>query len=72
MQRATWSATLALAYQSVGIIYGDIGTSPLYVYASTFTESPSQDDVVVRHSHGTLSERPVACTQQNQPHYMCA
>ena len=47
MQKATWSATLALAYRSVGIIYGDIGTSPLYVYASTFTSSPSQDDVVV-------------------------
>lgn len=26
----------------------DIGTSPLYVYASTFTSSPSQEDVVVR------------------------
>lgn len=47
LQKATWSATLALAYRSVGIIYGDIGTSPLYVYASTFTSSPSQDDVVV-------------------------
>ena len=47
LQKAKWSATLALAYRSIGIIYGDIGTSPLYVYASTFTSSPSQDDVVV-------------------------
>lgn len=34
---------LWLAYQSVGAIYGDIGTSPLYVYSSTFTSSPNHD-----------------------------
>ncbi|KAL3498301.1 hypothetical protein ACH5RR_041033 [Cinchona calisaya] len=31
-----WKTTLSLAFQSIGVIYGDIGTSPLYVYASTF------------------------------------
>lgn len=35
-----------LAYQSVGAIYGDIGTSPLYVYSSTFKEPPSYKDLV--------------------------
>ncbi|TGO17368.1 hypothetical protein BTUL_0018g00350 [Botrytis tulipae] len=35
-----------LAYQSTGVIYGDIGTSPLYVYSSTFTSHPSYDDLV--------------------------
>lgn len=30
------SRTLLLAYQSVGIVYGDLSTSPLYVYTSTF------------------------------------
>jgi KUP system potassium uptake protein len=35
-----------LAYQSTGVIYGDIGTSPLYVYSSTFTSQPSYDDLV--------------------------
>ncbi|KAI3960381.1 hypothetical protein MKW98_017105 [Papaver atlanticum] len=30
-----WGTTLSLAFQSVGVIYGDIGTSPLYVYSST-------------------------------------
>jgi KUP system potassium uptake protein len=35
-----------LAYQSIGVIYGDIGTSPLYVYSSTFTSEPSHDDLV--------------------------
>ena len=29
---------MSLAFQSVGIIYGDIGTSPLYVFSSTFTD----------------------------------
>ncbi|KAK3039043.1 hypothetical protein RJ639_027528 [Escallonia herrerae] len=33
-----WARTLSLAFQSIGVIYGDIGTSPLYVYASTFTD----------------------------------
>lgn len=32
------SATvLALAYQSLGVVYGDISTSPLYVYKTTFS-----------------------------------
>ena len=70
MQKATWSATLALAYRSVGIIYGDIGTSPLYVYASTFTSSPSQDDVVVGrtpHSHlGYRLKLEKRCTTSTQ------
>ena len=37
---------MLLAYQSVGVIYGDIGTSPLYVYSSTFTSAPSHQDLV--------------------------
>jgi KUP system potassium uptake protein len=28
------------------VIYGDIGTSPLYVYSSTFTADPSRDDLL--------------------------
>jgi K+ transporter len=30
------------SYQSTGTIYGDIGTSPLYVYSSTFTSRKSE------------------------------
>ncbi|KAI0841913.1 potassium transporter [Hypoxylon sp. FL0890] len=37
---------LWLAYQSVGAIYGDIGTSPLYVYSSTFTDRPTYNDLL--------------------------
>lgn len=35
-----------LAYQSIGVIYGDIGTSPLYVYSSTFTAPPNHEDLL--------------------------
>ncbi|CRJ96184.1 Potassium transporter 5 like protein [Verticillium longisporum] len=38
-------ALLWLAYQSIGVIYGDIGTSPLYVYSSVFTSPPSKKDI---------------------------
>ncbi|CAI6089722.1 hypothetical protein V2G26_006842 [Clonostachys chloroleuca] len=37
---------LWLVFQSVGVVYGDIGTSPLYVYSSTFSAHPSRDDVI--------------------------
>ena len=30
------SRNLLLAYQSLGVVYGDLSTSPLYVYTSTF------------------------------------
>jgi KUP system potassium uptake protein len=29
---------LTLAYQSLGVVYGDLATSPLYVYKNTFAE----------------------------------
>jgi KUP system potassium uptake protein len=32
----SWARTLQLAFQSIGVVYGDLGTSPLYVYSSTF------------------------------------
>jgi KUP system potassium uptake protein len=31
-------ATLSLAFQSLGVVYGDIGMSPLYVLTSTFPD----------------------------------
>ncbi|KAI9653659.1 MAG: hypothetical protein M1821_007006 [Bathelium mastoideum] len=37
---------LWLTYQSIGVIYGDIGTSPLYVYSSTFSAPPEKRDLV--------------------------
>ncbi|KAK1682269.1 hypothetical protein QYE76_043117 [Lolium multiflorum] len=39
-----WGKTLRLAFQCVGVLYGDIGTSPLYVYSSTFTAGVRHTD----------------------------
>ncbi|KAL0322797.1 UNVERIFIED_CONTAM: Potassium transporter 4 [Sesamum angustifolium] len=33
---ANLPSSLVLAYQSFGVVYGDLSTSPLYVYSSTF------------------------------------
>ncbi|KAL2236540.1 potassium transporter 5 [Sesamum indicum] len=42
-----WGLVLQLAFQSIGVVYGDIGTSPLYVYSSTFgSEIKHNDDVL--------------------------
>ncbi|WVZ85452.1 hypothetical protein U9M48_032379 [Paspalum notatum var. saurae] len=40
----SWARTMNLAFQSVGIIYGDIGTSPLYTYSSTFPDGIRYND----------------------------
>ena len=37
-KKESWRAVLTLAYQSLGVVYGDLSTSPLYVYKSTFAE----------------------------------
>ncbi|PON57145.1 Potassium transporter [Parasponia andersonii] len=42
-----WSMILHLAFQSIGIVYGDIGTSPLYVYASTFSNGVKHEDDIL-------------------------
>ncbi|XP_043807005.1 potassium transporter 8 isoform X2 [Manihot esculenta] len=38
IKRDSWKTLLTLAYQSLGVVYGDLSTSPLYVYKSTFAE----------------------------------
>ncbi|XP_028120942.1 potassium transporter 5-like isoform X2 [Camellia sinensis] len=42
-----WRVTLTLAFQSVGVIYGDIGTSPLYVFSNTFTEGIQHNEDIL-------------------------
>ncbi|KAJ0132114.1 Vegetative incompatibility protein HET-E-1 [Fusarium oxysporum f. sp. albedinis] len=37
---------LWLAWQSTGVVYGYIGTSPLYVFSSTFAQQPTWHDLV--------------------------
>ncbi len=39
-----------LIYQSIGVVYGGLGTSPLYVYPNVFSSTPAPDDVL-----GTMS-----------------
>lgn len=43
----SWRTTMSLAFQSLGVVFGDIGTSPLYVYASTFTEGINDKDDII-------------------------
>ncbi|EIE24503.1 potassium transporter [Coccomyxa subellipsoidea C-169] len=45
--KAKWRGTLILGFQALGVVYGDIGTSPLYVISSTFLDgAPSEEDIV--------------------------
>jgi len=43
----SWWRTLRLAFQCVGILYGDVGTSPLYVYSATFDHGVGHPDDVL-------------------------
>ncbi|KAI7978940.1 Potassium transporter 26 [Camellia lanceoleosa] len=38
--------TLLLAYQSLGIVYGDLRTSPLYVFSSIRLSNPGEEDLL--------------------------
>ncbi|XP_039132248.1 probable potassium transporter 9 [Dioscorea cayenensis subsp. rotundata] len=40
-KKNSWRSTLILAYQSLGVVYGDLSISPLYVFKSTFAEDIS-------------------------------
>ncbi|KAL8161069.1 hypothetical protein V2J09_012558 [Rumex salicifolius] len=37
-KKDSWKTVLLLAYQSLGVVYGDLSISPLYVFKSTFAE----------------------------------
>ncbi|KAF8390382.1 hypothetical protein HHK36_024908 [Tetracentron sinense] len=39
--------TLAMAFQTLGVVYGDMGTSPLYVFSDVFSKVQIQSDVDV-------------------------
>ncbi|KAH7857920.1 hypothetical protein Vadar_017935 [Vaccinium darrowii] len=42
-----WRVTLHLAFQSLGMIYGDVGTSPLYTFSSIFPDGIDRTDDVL-------------------------
>ncbi|XP_057964339.1 potassium transporter 5-like isoform X2 [Malania oleifera] len=43
----SWWVIMQLAFQSLGVVYGDIGTSPLYVLASTFPDGINHRDDLI-------------------------
>ncbi|KAK9136943.1 hypothetical protein Sjap_007537 [Stephania japonica] len=45
--KVDWATILHLAFQSIGVVYGDVGTSPLYVYSSTFTGRIKHSDDIL-------------------------
>jgi len=51
------SAKLKLAVGAVGVVFGDIGTSPLYAFRETFASHPGVPGIQVDpvHIHGVLS-----------------
>ncbi|CAL5055695.1 unnamed protein product [Urochloa decumbens] len=51
----SWRATLLLAYQSLGVVYGDVATSPLYVYKSAFAGDDIQHSAGNEEIYGVLS-----------------
>ncbi|KAL3827849.1 hypothetical protein ACJIZ3_016651 [Penstemon smallii] len=46
-----WMVIFQLAFQSLGVVYGDLGTSPLYVYPSIFPDGIKDNDDIL----GSLS-----------------
>jgi len=45
-QPGTRSYQFYLSYLTLGVIYGDIGTSPLYTLSSIFTSPPAEEEVI--------------------------
>lgn len=43
-QKDSWKNVMLLAYQSLGVVYGDLSISPLYVYKSAFAEDIQHSD----------------------------
>jgi KUP system potassium uptake protein len=44
LQAMSMGLVLKLAFQSIGVVFGDLGTSPLYVYSSTFSSGTIADN----------------------------
>ncbi|XP_077218852.1 potassium transporter 5-like [Tasmannia lanceolata] len=42
-----WGTILQLAFQSIGVVYGDIGTSPLYTYPCIFPNGIKHSDDIL-------------------------
>ncbi|KAG0543547.1 hypothetical protein BDA96_02G199500 [Sorghum bicolor] len=40
-------STFAMAFQTLGVVYGDMGTSPLYVFSDVFSKVPIKSEVEI-------------------------
>lgn len=47
MQKFSSLLLLRLAFQSLGVVYGDLGTSPLYVFYNTFPHGIKDSEDVI-------------------------
>ncbi|KAJ4953743.1 hypothetical protein NE237_030575 [Protea cynaroides] len=46
-QAVDWETILKLSFQCIGIVYGDIGTSPLYVFPGIFPNGVANNDDIL-------------------------
>jgi len=51
----SWRSELVLAYQSLGVVYGEVVTSPLYVYKSAFAGGDIEHSEGNEEIYGVLS-----------------
>ncbi|KAL8513460.1 hypothetical protein ACS0TY_012791 [Phlomoides rotata] len=42
-----WAAVMHLAFQSIGVVFGDLGTSPMYVFPSIFSDGIKDNDDIL-------------------------
>nr|CAB3470277.1 unnamed protein product [Digitaria exilis] len=54
-RKKSWRSELVLAYQSLGVVYGDMATSPLYVYKSAFAGGDIEHSEGNEEIYGVLS-----------------
>lgn len=47
MQKFSSVLLLRLAFQSLGVVFGDLGTSPLYVFYNAFPHGVNDDEDVI-------------------------
>ncbi|GLT41067.1 hypothetical protein SLA2020_151570 [Shorea laevis] len=45
--KVQWRKMMSLAFQSLGVVYGDLGTSPLYVFSNTFPNGIGNSDDIL-------------------------
>lgn len=44
LQDATLGRRIILAFQTLGVVFGDVGTSPLYTFSVMFSKAPVNGD----------------------------